>query len=240
MTTLTDQNTVGEIAARWPAAVRLFEKYQIDYCCGGKLSLAEACQGRGIESEALRSELEQLGAPRTVSARDWQNAPLAELIDHILTRHHEYLKLELPRLASISQKVLQAHAQNHGETLAPLSRIFAGMKGELEHHMAKEEMILFPIIRRLAEARRAGAEAPPSHCGSILNPIRVMEFEHDSAGRALSELRELTQDYTLPPEACNTWRALYFELQELEADLHQHIHLENNILFPRAVELERS
>lgn len=232
------EKTVGEIAAANPASVRVFEKHGIDYCCGGKISLSDACLGRGIEPQALLREIDQDSLPASESSADWQSAPLDRLIDHILTRHHAYLKSELPRLARLSAKVNAAHAERHSATLVPLEGIFLALKAELESHLMKEEMVLFPVIRNLELAAQAGGAAPAAHCGSVNNPIRVMEHEHDSAGQALAYMRQLTGGYTPPADGCNTFRALYYGLQELEADLHQHIHLENNILFPRAARLE--
>jgi regulator of cell morphogenesis and NO signaling len=238
MTSCLDRKTVGEIAAENPASVRVFQKYGIDFCCGGKLPLAEACGARGIEIGALSAELQQAASGSAPDARDWMSATLAELIDHIVRTHHDYLKAELPRLDAMLAKVLAAHGERHGDSLVPLSHTFAALRAELESHLWKEERVLFPIVCNLEAARAAGGQAPAAHCGSVNNPIRVMEHEHDSAGRALETMRRLTGNYTLPEGACNTYRALFSGLEELEADLHRHIHLENNILFPRAAQLE--
>ena len=213
--------TVGEIAAENPSSVRVFEKYDIDYCCGGKLPLAEACQARGIEAAVLEKELNQAAAARPAGERDWNSAPVDALIDHILSTHHIYLKREMPRIRVLMGKVLAAHGANHGDSLIPLGETFDAMRDEMESHMAKEEMILFPAIR--------------NGFGPVRQPIRVMMMEHDSAGQALASMRQVTGNYTLPANACNTYRALFQALEELEADLHIHIHLENNILFPRAM-----
>lgn len=215
--------TVGEIAARLPNSVRVFEKYKIDFCCGGKLPLEDVCAKRGLDPSAVLAEIELEPAADTT---DWQAADLGALIDHILTTHHAYMKTELPRLAAMLAKVKAAHGERHGDLLGPLSAIYAAMKEELDGHLMKEEMILFPLIR--------GTQA--AHCGAISNPIRVMLMEHDSAGDALVRMRALTGNYAAPADACNTFRALYFGLAEMEADLHRHIHLENNILFPRAMQ----
>jgi len=220
MPTLTEERTVGEIAAELPAAVRIFDKYAIDYCCGGKTSLAAACAGRGLAPDRLIQELDAALAPSPVTAPDWQTASLADLIDHILTKHHAWLKIELPRLSRLQHKVMAAHGAAHADSLVPLSETFEALRQELDAHMMKEEIVLFPMIR-------AGSR-------SVANPIRVMEHEHDSAGRALDRMRTTTGNYALPADACNSYRALFAGLQDLEADLHQHIHLENNILFPRA------
>ncbi len=223
MTTLSEQKTVGEIAAEMPASVRVFDKYRIDYCCGGKFSLSDACRGRGIPPEEVLAELEKVAAGDRQGPRDWSSASLEELIDHIVSTHHEYLKTELPRLEYMLDKVLAAHGPNHGDSLVPLSRTFAALKDELESHMAKEEMILFPMIK-------AGH-------GGVGSPIRVMIQEHDNAGQGLAAMRQVTGSYAAPADACATYRAVFHGLEALEADLHQHIHLENNILFPRAVRM---
>ena len=232
--------TVGEIAAENPSSVRVFERYGIDYCCGGKVSLAEACRSRGIEPVAVQVELEQAAAANPADQRDWKAAPLAALIDHIVSTHHAYLKSELPRLQFLLDKVQAAHGARHGDSLAPLGGAFEGLRAELEAHLGKEEMVLFPMIKAMQAAQQAGRPAPAAHCGSVNNPIRVMVHEHDNAGHALESMRASTGNYTLPADACNTYRALFTGLQEMEADLHRHIHLENNILFPRAAELESS
>ncbi len=232
---MTDQRTVGEIAAEYPASARVFEKYQIDFCCGGKVPLEDACRARGVDPRQLREELAQATQANGAGAPDWTQASLSDLIRHITGTHHEYLKSELPRLSALLAKVQNAHGAKHGEMLTELGGVYDGLREELDAHLMKEEMVLFPLIQRI-ENGQAGAAA--SHCGSVNNPIRVMMHEHDSAGDALARMRQITSGYTLPDGACNTFRALWFEFQEMERDLHQHIHLENNILFPRAARLE--
>jgi regulator of cell morphogenesis and NO signaling len=226
MTTLTPERTVGQIAAALPASVRVFEKHGIDFCCGGALPLTDACRRLGLDPALLLHEIDQAGQAPAPDATDWMTAPLPALMDHILDTHHVYMKAQLPRLEAMLAKVLEAHGGRHGETLRALAAVYAPMKAELDAHLLKEERILFPMIR--------GGE---SHCGGVQNPIRVMLYEHDSAGGALVEMRRITDGYTPPADACNTFRALYFELSEMECDLHRHIHLENNILFPRALSL---
>ncbi len=225
--TLTTERTLGEIAAGNPGAVRVFEKHQLDYCCGGDRPIEQACREKGLSVKQLLREVEQAAA--TEPPQDWTGRSLAELIDHIVSTHHAYLKAELPALEARIAKVLEAHGAAHSSSLVPLGHTFADMKAELSAHMMKEEMILFPLIKQM----EAG-----THYGSVSAPIRVMEYEHDSAATALREMRRLTSDYSLPPDACHTYRALFGGLRALEIDLHLHIHLENNILFPRAAELE--
>jgi regulator of cell morphogenesis and NO signaling len=235
MNTLSAEMTVGEIAARHPGSVRVFEKHHIDFCCGGKLPIGQACQAQGLNASAVLEEIgEALAVPSgTAPESAWESAPLNALIDHIIEAHHAYLKTELPRLGAMLEKVVSKHSERHGDVLLPARTVFAAMRDELDAHLMKEEMVLFPLIRSL----EAGG-VQTSHCGSVRNPIRVMVMEHDSAGTALERLRELTSGYTAPEDACNTFRALYHGLSELERDLHQHIHLENNILFPRAMNIE--
>ena len=219
MTTFAMDSTVGQIAAGTPAAVRVFEKYGIDFCCGGQVGFAEACRTRGLEPGKVLAEIEGAAAVPGEDATDWRSAPLDALIDHILETHHVYLKTGMPRVEGMIAKVMAAH----GAAVPEIAGVFGAMKAELDAHMMKEEVILFPMIRM---GRGAGA----------MGPIRVMLAEHDSAGEALAQLRSLTNGYTAPEGACNTWRALYYELAEMERDLHRHIHLENNILFPRAIQ----
>ena len=238
MNTFSPQTMVGEIAARMPLSVRVFERLGLDFCCGGKVPLEEACEAKGLNPATVLEDIEgvakaaQDGPPTTA----WHAAPLDSLIDHILTTHHVYMKAQLPRLEAMLEKILSKHGARHADVLIPLAETFRPMKEELDGHLMKEEMILFPLIRHLAKG--AGAQGRDFHCGTVQNPIRVMAMEHESAGGALVRLRELTGGYTPPEDACNTYRAFYAELADMERDLHRHIHLENNILFPRAVELE--
>ena len=228
MKSFTPDTTVGEIAAALPLSVRIFEQAGIDFCCGGKLPLSTACAAKGIDPAVMLDRIQADPRP-TIPDADWQSAPLGALIDHIVATHHAYLTVQLPRLEAMSQKLLTKHSERHGDVLEPLAIVLRSLRMELDSHLLKEEMVLFPLIRQL-EAEQLQ--------GSLRNPIRVMLQEHDSAGAALARFRELTGGYVPPADVCNTFRAFYAELADLERDLHLHIHLENNILFPRAVELE--
>ena len=220
--TVTPETLVGEIAASHPLATRVFARYNIDFCCGGGRPLAEVCSRLELDTEAVLKEIEQeLAAPGEPEQR-WDEAPLEDLIDHILTAYHRPLDEELPRLEAMARKVQSVHGEKDPERLAELLRVFVALRTELQEHMMKEEQILFPMIR---QGRGAMADGP----------VSVMIHEHDSAGHALRRLRELTDDYQPPEEACTTWRALWHGLATLETALHEHIHLENNILFPRAL-----
>jgi regulator of cell morphogenesis and NO signaling len=232
---ITEDKTVGELAAQVPGAARVFEKYHIDYCCGGKHPVVTACRERGIALQTLADELDHAVTPKAEKIElDWNTSSLRGLIGHILLRHHAYLRSELPRVADLFAKVISVHGERQ-PVLFQVREIFAALREELESHMMKEELILFPAIGKLEAASLAGV--PASVC-SIEHPVARMQHEHEVAGRELVEMRQLTRDYAIPAEACNAYRALFAGLVELESDLHRHIHLENNILFPRAAKLE--
>ena len=218
---VTRATPVGELAARHPLATRVFARHHIDFCCGGGRPLGDVCEKQGLDVDAVISEIENELAPEASQQR-WDLAPLAMLADHIVNRYHDSLREELPRLEAMARKVARVHGDKDPERLEGILHVFLELKAELEMHMIKEEQILFPMIRR---GQGAGAD----------RPIAVMIQEHQDAGDGLHKLRELTSDYTVPAEACNTWRALWHGLEALETDMHEHIHLENHILFPRAL-----
>ncbi len=237
---VTETTTVRDIAAGSLAAVRVFEKYGIDYCCGGKRPLAAVCREKGYDPDAVQRELDAALAGNAVSDRDWNTAPLAALIEHIVRTHHDYLRRELPALEQRLEKVYRVYNERYGPTLIGLPDVFFNLRGELEMHIRKEEMILFPAIAAYEGAVLRGLPLPPTPFGTVANPIAMMEAEHESAGEALGRIHEITRDFAVPDYACVTYRALMSGLEELERDLHLHIHLENNILFPRAIALESS
>jgi regulator of cell morphogenesis and NO signaling len=233
---ITPDTRIAEIAAGNPATIRIFQRFGIDFCCGGKRPLREACAEKQMTFGELRAALEAAGAPGStgIPAAD---APLAELVRFIVDEYHADLRGELPRLEQMAAKVLEAHGARHPE-LPALLATFRGLRQELEEHMMKEERALFPYVERLEALDASGQDLPASPFGSIQAPIGMMEHEHESAARALARLRELTGGYVSPADACNTFRGLYHGLAELEMALHEHIHLENNVLFPRAARLE--
>jgi len=237
--TIADTTTVGQIAAESPNATRELEKIGIDYCCGGSRTLGEACAEAKISVDEVLERLQKAtAAPKPDADKNWQDQPLADLIAHIQGTHHVFVRGECPRISALAEKVVGVHGKNHPE-LAEVQAVFSGLAGELSVHLMKEEQVLFPYIVRLEEASVAGEPAPPAMFGTVVNPVRMMMQEHDGAGEALREMREATKNYSLPEDACASYRALYEALQGFEADLHQHIHLENNILFPRAVAAEK-
>ncbi len=227
--------TVGEMVVEDPSRARVFEHFGIDYCCGGKIPLAEACATRGTDLDAVLKALHKSQANRSPeSETDWSQESMTALVDHIVATHHEYLREEFPHLTGLTKRVAQVHGERHSE-LPEVRDVFTALRNELEMHMQKEEQMLFPMIKQL-DSGVAGAAA--GHCGTIANPIRMMEHEHDNAGDALGRLRELTGGFAVPVDACNTYRVMLDSLEKLEADLHRHIHKENNILFPKALAAE--
>lgn len=233
--------TVREYAVENPAATRIFEKFGIDYCCGGNQPLEQACEKANILVDEVLDALEM--AEETARAaqevRDWTREPLSELIIHIKRTHHKYTREETARLTALLLKVSSVHGKNHPE-LFRIRETFAGLAQELITHLMKEEMVLFPYIERMEEAVIQKEPVLPAPFGSVRNPVAMMEHEHDSAGAALRAIRKASGDFTAPADACVSYQTLYKALADFEADLHQHIHLENNILFPRAIAMERS
>jgi regulator of cell morphogenesis and NO signaling len=228
-------NTVGAIVARRPALSRVFEQAGIDYCCGGKKTLAQACREKDVDPEGLVGRLEEAQSPCNEEVVvDVAGMLLTELADHIEQTHHAYLRSELPRLDAMTEKVATVHGDKEPR-LRLVRETFLALAAELSSHMMKEEQILFPMVGQLQGSERT----PAFHCGSLGNPIGQMEQEHDQVGSALGRLRDLTDDYAPPEWACNTYRAMLDALAHLEHDLHQHIHKENNVLFPRALEMEK-
>jgi regulator of cell morphogenesis and NO signaling len=236
---LTKQITVGEIAAAEPASMRVFEALGIDYCCGGKRDLAEACSRAGVSVENVMARIAEAG--RSVHAfapSVWAEAPLTELIRHIVERHHAYVRAEAPRIQGLLGKVIARHGVAHPE-VAQVRDLFNAAAEELIIHMLKEEQVLFPYIARMEQAANTGQPRPPAFFGSVANPIAHMMADHDDAGALLARMNELTGGYAPPKGGCATFRALYQALARFELDLHEHVHLENNILFPRALVFER-
>ena len=234
--------TVREFVLELPSSTNVFEQLGIDYCCGGQKPLAEACAAAGKKLENLTAVLERLQSEqqtRTAPESNWTELPLYDLIEHIKSAHHAYVREQIPNIEALLDKVTAKHGENHPE-LAGVRDKFDALADELSPHLMKEEQILFPYIARMEESSVQHEPAPPSCFGSVENPIHMMMSEHDNAGEALREMRRLTADYKVPEDACTSFRALYKLLQEFEADLHQHIHKENNILFPRAMQTCRA
>lgn len=235
MTTATQ--TVGEIALEQPMSIPVFERYGIEYCCGGRMPLAEACDLKDIAVEKVIAALETASRKPVARARDWGKETLADLTDHIVARHHSYCKSELVLLSGLAIKVTKRHGGTNPE-LPIIQAKFAQLAEKLTEHLANEEVFAFPMIAKL-EREKAKNCATPSESHAIVNePLALLMQDHDDAGALLAEIRSLSRNFTPPGYACATYRAFYEELKEFEQDLHQHVHLENNILFPRAMKLE--
>ena len=231
--TASSSPTVGELVRERPARARVFDRFHIDYCCGGGRPLAEACARAGADAAEVQAALAAFDATAAADTDpDLGAMPLPDLLDAIEASHHAYLKDELPRLSALATKVANRHGERHPR-LGELSREVQALAAELLLHLRKEEEVLFPWIRTLC----AGGDHP-LHCGGDVSaPISVMEAEHETTGAALARIRELTDDFTPLPEACNSWRALYAGLEQLVADTHRHIHKENCVVHPRALAL---
>lgn len=229
-----EMRSLGELVAENANRAKVFDEYDLDYCCGGKVSLKEACSKNGVVLEAVLSRLQDCDC-LDQTENSFDSAGLTELVDNIESTHHKYLKEELPRLEKLADKVARVHGARAPQ-MVELAYLFRNLKEELVQHTLKEEMVLFPYIRRLD----GEAITRPAQFGAVANPIRCMEAEHDDAGKALVKIRQLTDDYTAPVDACGSWVALVTGLESLDKDLRTHIHKENSILFPKAVSMEES
>lgn len=230
------EKTLAEIVTENIRAAIVFEEYGLDFCCRGKRSLKDACTEKNIDVQKIVNELINLSntGNGAQNVNDWQ---LDFLVDYIMNNHHQYVRRMIPVISLHTDKVASVHGQNHPETLQ-IADLFLAVRDELEGHMMKEERVLFPQIKQMVLNQKENSQFFPPPFGTIQNPIRMMEFEHTNAGDALQQIRELSNNYSHPADACDTFKALYSELKEFEEDLHKHIHLENNILFPKSITLE--
>lgn len=236
MTTLQER-TVAEVVTENIKAAHVFKKHGIDFCCGGGISIKRACEKAKIDPTILEEELLNLDAVQD-RAYDFNSWKLDFLTDHIINVHHNYVEESSPLLLQYAKRVNHVHG-NHYTELAEIESLVIEVVQAMAAHQKKEELILFPFIKKLVKAEREGTEVPHVHFGSVENPIKMMEEEHDEAGAIMRRIAELSSNYAPPQGACNTYRAFYAKLEEFEQDLHQHIHLENNILFPKSLKLEK-
>lgn len=236
--TVLNNKSVGEIAIEDIRTTTVFGKYKIDFCCNGSDSLAEACKRANADIETVSSELHETMSKKSDDLNDNFNEwELDKLADYIVKVHHSYVAENIPVILEFTKKIANVHGENHPE-LKTIASHFQAVADELSGHMMKEERILFPHIHRLVDTQRSNSELTTSPFGTIRNPIRMMEMEHENAGNLLKEIRSFSNDYSVPADGCQTYKAAFFKLEEFEKDLHQHIHLENNILFPKSIELE--
>lgn len=232
--TITAESQVAALVTERPSRARVFEKYKIDYCCGGEIPVVDACQVKGVSVDQVLDELHQHDASvqRESTLPGWNQAKLADLITHIITRHHDHLRDELPRLIQKTERVAAVHGHTHPETIELLA-VLRSVKDEMFEHMGKEEGVLFPWIRGLEE----GKGQPPFPGMKMQQPVDCMKHDHEITGKALEKMESLSNGFTPPDDACNTFRVLYAGLKEVQQDIHEHVHKENHILFPKALAL---
>jgi regulator of cell morphogenesis and NO signaling len=234
----TDQKlTVGQMVAKDIRKATVFKKYGIDFCCGGKKSLEQVCKEKGLEVNKVRQELENVHQSQP-SVENYDRWNIAFLADYIYNKHHEYYYQEGPIIKELLEKVAGKHG-SHFPELIQVQTLYLNLAHELSSHFEKEESIVFPFVKALAEAKKTGNMDELKNIFSLSKPIQMMESEHEEAGEILAELNTITNNYTAPEGACNSFQFLYLKLKDFEKDLHQHIHLENNILFPKALQLEK-
>jgi len=237
--TLTEQSIIGELVAEDYRYATVFQKNKIDFCCQGNRTIEEACDKKKVNIDSLLSELTVAAQVNGSSTKDFNSWPLDLLADYIEKKHHRYVESRITEIKPMLAKIVKVHGELNPELLE-VEALFLGSAGELTAHMKKEEFILFPFVKKLVQASENKTELTPSHFGTVANPIEMMMDEHSAEGDRFRKIAELTQDYSLPKGACTTYMVTYSLLKEFEQDLHLHIHLENNILFPKAVALEKS
>ncbi len=234
---ISKDKTVAQIVTENIKASHVFKKHNIDFCCGGGVSLEKACKQKGLDYETLARELLTVDSAAQDS-NDYNAWELPFLIDYIVNIHHKYVVENTPMLLLYAAKVAKVHGHHYSEVVE-IDRLLQLAAKELAAHMKKEELILFPFIKQLSQADKEGATPPTPHFGNVENPIQMMEDEHEEVGAIFKKIAQLSNSYTPPEGACNTFKALYDKLDEFEQDLHKHIHLENNILHPKAIEMEK-
>lgn len=236
---INNQSIIGNIVAENYKTAAIFKQYQIDFCCNGNRSIADASRDKKMDERQLINELLTVGNKREEGGIDFKAFPLDLLADYIEKTHHRYIETKIPEIKPFLQKVVRVHGENHPE-VAVVEKLFLESAGNLSAHLKKEELMLFPHIRQLVKTQLSGEKLPLTKAGATAAMIAQMEREHDAEGERFRTISELTGDYTPPEDACNTFRVTLSLLKEFEEDLHRHIHLENNILFPKSIALEQS
>ncbi len=233
------EETLGQIAAKDLRKAQIFKKHGLDFCCGGKKTVKEACAEKGLDVAAVEHELQQADKTENFRPLPYNDWNLDFLVDYIINTHHSYIRKNLPDIRTYADKVMRVHGDFHPE-LIKIRQLVEAVNSELTAHMSKEEQILFPYIKKLAYVQSGSQKFEKNPFGTVKDPINMMEMEHEVVGNYLEEMRKISKDYHLPEDACASYSLLYRMLDEFEDDLHMHIHLENNILFPKALELENS
>ena len=232
-----DEKTIAELVVEDYRRADVFKRYGIDFCCGGGRPLAAVCEKRGLDIDAVKADLVAAGSTPDAPVHPERWAP-EFLVDYVVSEHHSYVNESLPVMREYLDKVARVHGHANPEVVE-IAGLFGEVATEMSQHMMKEERVLFPYIKELAAAGRDHRTVNPAGFGSVRNPIGMMEHEHEHAGSLMRQIRELSSDFVPPEHACNTYRVAFAKLEEFEADLHRHVHLENNILFPKAIALER-
>lgn len=228
---------IGELVAKDYRTSEIFKKYDIDFCCNGNRTIQDACESKGLRIELILSELDSKMETPNEASIDFKTWPLDLLADYIEKKHHRYVETKITEIKPYLEKIVKVHGGKHPE-LEQIQELFLHSAGELSMHMKKEELVLFPRIRKMVAAKQSQTDLDPAHFGTVKNPIAMMMQEHDNEGENFRKISALSNRYTAPDDACNTYRVSFSLIKEFEEDLHQHIHLENNILFPKAIELE--
>jgi regulator of cell morphogenesis and NO signaling len=231
--------TIGQMVADDYRAAEVFEAFGIDFCCKGNKTIDEVCESKGIYKNTLLQDLAKATQTETDSTLNYNTWPLDLLADYVEKKHHRYVENKTPALQQYLDKICMVHGKQHPE-LFKIKDLFDQSASELAAHMKKEELILFPFIRKMAIAKQENQPAPAPPFGTVQSPINNMKHEHDTEGEIFRKIAELSNNYTPPADACNTYKVTFSLLKEFEADLHLHIHLENNILFPKSIEMEQS
>ncbi len=231
------EKTVADYVTENIKTAHVFKKHKIDFCCGGSITIKKVCIKYNVDQKVLEKELSEVDVVKDLN-KNYDQWDLDVLINHIEKNHHTYVKENLSILSEYANKVTKVHGHHYVE-VGEVNKLYHEVANELISHLGKEEELLFPYIKQLVQAKKEGItkNTPPFH--TVKNPLKMMEVEHENAGDVFKKIAVLTNNYTPPPEACNTFRALYAKLEEFEQDLHQHIHLENNILHPKAIALEK-
>ena len=231
--------TLADIVTKNFKTAGIFEKYNLDYCCGGKKTIEQACSENGSDPEVIYSEIEKINSEKVEIPERIDDWDFDFIVDYIINNHHKFVRNMIPLISLHTEKVASAHGQNHPE-IKEVAKVFSAVYKELKQHMMKEEEILFPYIKNLVKVNKGEAKFEKPYFGRIGNPINMMELEHQSAGESMYSIRKLTNNYDPPSDACDTFRVCLKELKEFEEDLHKHVHLENNVLFPKSILLEEN
>lgn len=235
---IQENQIIGKLVAEDYRTAAVFKKYGIDFCCQGNRTISEACENKKIDSKLVVTELDNITLSNTENTIDFQSWPIDLLADYIEKKHHRYVEEKTQEILPYLDKICRVHGVRHPELLE-INKHFKTTAGELAAHMKKEELVLFPFVRKMATVKLENVKLDAPKFGTVQNPIQMMMNEHNSEGERFRSIAELSNNYTPPLDACNTYRVTFALLKEFEQDLHLHIHLENNILFPKAIELEK-